>query len=136
MKLVDVWNARNAFATLAQLKKPPKVAYRLMKYAKQFAAEFDTCEAARVSCVYEIAGVEPGTPNINLLPGTPEYDAFVAKFNEFLANDSELEPLEMSMDALIDALDSERGNVLSENDLALLAPFFHGKKPPDLRVVS
>lgn len=136
MKLVDIWNARNAFNTLSQLKKPPKLAYRLMKYGQQFAAEFDTCEAARVARVYETAGVAPGTPNVNLLPGTPEFDAFMAKFNEFLAGDSDLAPLDMSMDALIEALDAERGNVLSETDLALLAPFFQGKTPTDIGIVK
>lgn len=136
MKLVDVWNARSAFNTLSQLKKPPKIAYRLMRYGKLFAAEFDACEAQRVAYVYEVAGVEPGTPNVNLIQGTPEFDVFVAKFNEFLSNEAELAPLDMSMDTLIDALDSERGNVLSEAELALLAPFFQEKKPTDLRVVS
>lgn len=136
MKLVTIWNARNAFIALAQLKKPPKIAYRLMKYNQRFAAEFDTCEAARVACVYAAAALEPGTPNVNLLPGTPEFAAFSEKFNEFLTGDSDLAPLDMSMDALIEALDTERGNVLSETDLAMLAPFFQEKKPTDLRVVS
>lgn len=136
MKLVDVWNARNAFAVLAQLKKPPKVAYRLMKYSKKFAAEFDICEAERVALVFVVADVEPGTPNINLLPGTDEFAAFQEAFNEFLANDSDLEPVDIGMDALIDALDAEHGNVLSEAELALLVPFFQEKKPTDLRVVS
>lgn len=136
MKLVTIWNARNAFNVLAQLKKPPKLAYRLMKYGQQFAVEFDACEAYRIKCVYETASVAPGTPNVNLLPGTPEFDAFLAKFNEFLGNEADLEPVGIGMDALIEALDSERGNVLSEAELALLTPFFQEKKPTDLRVVS
>lgn len=129
MKLVDVWNARNAVNTLAQLKKPPKIAYRLLKYSKQFSAEFDVCELARVGFVYEVAGVAPGTPNVSLEPGTPEFAAFVAKFNEFLGAESDLAPLDMGMGALIEALDAEHGNVLSETELALLEPFFQEKQP-------
>lgn len=134
MKLVAVWNAREAFERLSALRKPPKLAYRLMKYERKFCAEVDTCETHRLKCVYEVSGAEPGTP-VNLEPGTPEFAAFLAKFNEFLQNESDLEPVGVSMDVLIDALDAEKGNVLSENDLALLEPFFQEKTVPDLKLV-
>lgn len=136
MKLVTIWNAREAFSKLAQLKKSPKLAYRLMKYAKKFSSEFDTCEARRIECVYEAAGVEPGTPDINLLPSTPEFVSFVTKFNEFLDNESDLEPVGIGMDALVESLSAESGNVMSENDLALLEPFFQEKSAVDLRLVD
>lgn len=136
MKLITIWNAREAFAKLAQLKKPPKLAYRLMKYGRKFVAEFDACEEQRIKCVYEAAGVEPGTPDTNLLPGTPEFAEFMAKFNEFLDSESDLEPVGVGMDSLIESLDSERGNVLTETDLVLIEPFFQEKPPVDLRLVD
>lgn len=124
MKLGYIWNAREAFGRLAQLRKPPKLAYRLLKYLRKINVELDLCETQRQKCVYEAAGENLGATDINLSPGTPEFDAFIAKFNEFLATDSDLEPLDLGMDALIDGLDSEPGNAMSENDLALLEPFF------------
>lgn len=136
MRLVQIWNSREAFGRLAHLRKPPKLAYKLLKYARKYEAEFDVCEAHRVKCVYEVAGVAPGTPDINLLPATPEFDAFMVKFNQFLANDSDLEPVGIGMDALIDALDAETGNVMSETDLVLIEPFFAEKHQPDLKLVG
>ena len=136
MKLVQIWNTREAFARLSALKKPPKLAYRLLKYVRKFEVELAACEAHRIKCVYEVAGLEPGTPGINLLPGTPEFDAFMVLFNLFLANDSDLEPVGIGMETLIEALDAEIGNTLSENDLALLEVFFTVKSPPDLKLVE
>ena len=135
MKLVNVWNAREAFERLSGLKKPPKLAYRLMKYERKLSAELQLCEAHRLKCVYEVSCAEPGTP-VNIEPGTPEFATFLAKFNEFLNNECDLEPVGIGMDVLIESLDAERGNVLSENDLALLEPFFHEKSVPDLKLVS
>jgi len=134
MKLFQVWNAQAAFKRLADLKKPPKLAYRLLTYSRKFDAEAAICEAHRIACVYAIAGAEPGTV-VELNQGTPEFDTFFAKFNEFLSNESDLEPVGLDMDALIDGLDAEKGNVLSENDLALLDPFFTVRPSPELKLV-
>lgn len=130
MKLAHIWGARDAFARLSTLKKPPKLAYRLLKYARKFEVELAACEAHRVQCVYEAAGVADGTPGVSLAPDTPEFSAFVLAFSEFLANDSDLEPVGINMDALIEALDAETGNVLCENDLAMLEPFFQEPQKP------
>lgn len=128
MKLIEIWNAQDIFRHLASLRKPPKLAYRLMKYERKFTAEMGVCETQRGKCVCEVADVEYGSPaadQIALTPGSPEFEAFLAKFNEFLQNESELEPMDMQMDALVDALAGE--NALSENDLAILEPFFRAE---------
>lgn len=110
-----------------------------MKYAGKFATEISVCEMQRARCVCEVAGVEPGSAeasSVSLLPGTPEFVAFLAKFNEFLEGESDLGVVGVGMDALIDALDAEAGNVLSEQDLALLEPFFAEKVTPSLSLVK
>ena len=140
MKLGQIWNVLAAFNALANLKKPPKIAYRLMKYERKLQSEHRLCEIQRSKIVCEIAGVAFGSPEAQttvLKVGTPEFDAFLAKFNEFLENESDLQPIPLSMDALIEALDAEKGNVLSEADLALIEPFFEEPKAAtDLKVVS
>ncbi|MCR4332422.1 MAG: hypothetical protein NUV34_06940 [Sulfuricaulis sp.] len=132
MKLFDVWNAvysvpnqPAAWTTLTSLKKPPKVAYRLFKYGAQLGAEFDVIEKQRTKLLYEAAGVSEGSP-VDIQPGTPEFSQFANGFNEFLAGDSDLEPVGITMDALIAALDIV-GNALSEQDLAAVKPFFKVK---------
>lgn len=127
MKLVEIWNAQDAFAMLAALKKPPTLAYRLMKYERKYAAEVAVCEEQRSKCVCEVAGVEHGSSEaeqVTLQGGTPEYAKFLALFNEFLNGESDLTPVGMDMEALAAALESQTSNTVSENDLKLLEPFF------------
>ena len=110
MRLAAIWNAQSAFSALSALKKPPKLSYRLYKYQHKFNTEVAICEAQRIKCVCEVAGVEPGSveaASVVLLPGTPEFVTFLAKFNEFIAGESDLAPVGVGMDALIDALDAE-----------------------------
>lgn len=140
MKLIEVWNAcgtsqakpLSTWGVLASLKKPPKVAYRLLKYGAKLAAEFDVIDKHRRTLIYEAAGVAEGS-DVKMEPGTPAFNKFVQGFNAFLGNDSDLEPVGISMDALIDALDAEKGNVLSEHDLALLEPFFQEAQNVDIK---
>ena len=128
MRLLDVWNGRPAWEALAELKKPPKLAYRLMKYLRKLNTELAACEEGRQSCVHLVAGTTP--PAIVLLsPDTPEFQVFLGKFNEFLLDESDLEPVGISMDDLIDALDAQTGNLLTERQLLLLEPFFTAKAP-------
>lgn len=123
MKLYQIWNAVPAWQALSALKKNPKLAYRLMKYGKAAAAELEVCEERRRQCVYEISGANPGDL-VEIQKGTPEFDAFLAKFNEFLQGDSDLEVLDLTLAELIDALGAETGNCISEDHLELLEPFF------------
>lgn len=137
MKLIDVWNAVqsnkdksvSSWGALTSLKKPPKVAYRLLKYGAKLGAEFDVIEKHRIKLLYEAAGVPEGGA-VDIKPGTPEFSQFSNSFTEFLDGDSDLAPVGITMDALIDALDTV-GNALSEQDLAAVEPFFQEAKPAE-----
>lgn len=142
MKLFHVWNVMmsqdqttSVWGRLAKLQKPPKVAYRLRKYAVKLATEFKVIDEHRNECILTAAGKGPGE-DVNLAPGTPEFAVFAEKFNAFLNGDSDIDPVGINMDALIDALAAEKGNVLSELDIELLEPFFADKPKPDLKVVE
>lgn len=129
MKLYEIWNSSVAWSVLSRLKKNPKLAYRLLKFEKKVAAEIETCEQHRKTLVYEASGLEPPA-EVTLKEGSPELAAYMAKFNEFMQGDSDLPWVGISMDELIDALGAEAGNVLSENDINLLEPFFAEPKLP------
>lgn len=138
MKLSVICNSEAAWRSLSAVKKPPKLAYRLMKYTKLVSAEIKDCEEQRAKYVCEIAGVEFGTEDgaqTFLLPGTPQHDEFMAKFQAFLDTESDLLPVPISMEALIDSL-GDQGNVISETDLANLEPFFVEKPATDLKLVK
>mgnify|MGYP001612768376 CR=1 FL=1 len=143
MKLLQVWNVTaistespvSVWARFSVLTKPPKVAMLLCKYIKKINSEFKMIEAYRQECMYAASGQEPGT-DVRIEPGTPEHSEFCAKFSEFLNGESDIDPAGISMDALIEALASEKGNRISEADLELLEPFFVEKSKPDLKVVE
>lgn len=127
MKLLEIHNSAGAWRTLAALKKNPKLAYRLLKYEKKVDAELAVCEQQRSAFIYEAAGVEPPEPGeqkiVQIGAETPEFAAFMAKFNEFLQGESDLAWIGIGMDELIDGLGSAT-NVLTERELELLEPFF------------
>ena len=128
IRLMDVWNGREAWTALSELKKPPKLAYRLMKYMKKFNAELEAAEAGCQAAIYEAAGVEPPAL-VSIGAETPEYAVFLDKFNAFLRDPSDLETVGISMDELIDGLSADAANRLTERQLALLEPFFTERAP-------
>lgn len=130
MTLIQIWNSRPAWTTLSALRKPPGLAYRLLKYERLLDVEIATIEKARIEMITKAAGAEPGT-EVTLGQG-PELDAFVKEFVAFLDTDSELQPFDLDMDGLMAALDSQAGNTLAESDLAALEPFF--TQPAELPV--
>jgi hypothetical protein len=123
VKLKDIVNSSAAWETLSKLKKNPKLAYRLLKYQKKVADELDVCTKHRDKLGRELSGDAPDAP-WTIKANTPEAQEFHARFNEFLQGDSDLAWVGLTMDELIDALDAEKGNVLSEEDLEALEPFF------------
>lgn len=127
MKLVKVSGSAAAWGCLAKLKKNPKLAYWLMKYEKKVHAELKAIEEFRTALVYQVAGQEPPAPGevklCTLGVGTPELIEFHKQFTEFLDGESELEWFGTPMEELIEALGAA-GNVLSEEDLEVLEPFF------------
>ena len=137
MKLANVFMAKEAMSQLAQAKLAPKVAYRVLKFAKKFEAEFGIVESQRVAILREVAEVKEGE-DAKIEPGTPEMTSFFEKFAPVLDTDCELEACPLKFDALMDALDSEEGNVLSAQDLALLEPLFESDEEvkPDLEIVK
>lgn len=119
MKLIQIWVAREAWQRLASLKKSPKLAYRLMRYERRLSEELAVIDAKKNELIEAIA---PETKTVNA--NTLEMAQFIEAFGPFLDADAELQPIDMTLDVLIDAIDAEQGNVLSDSDCAALEPFF------------
>ena len=123
MKLLNVYQARDAWQRLSALRMPPHTAYRLLKYLKRVVAESEVIEQQRVRLVREAAGVKEGE-DANLAPGTPGYIQFVTDFGKVLDTESDLKLFDMTLAGLLDLLGKEQGNVLSAQDLGQLEAFF------------
>jgi hypothetical protein len=141
MKLANVFGGNAAVGRLATAKLPPKVAYRVLKFARKFEAEFAIVEKQRIALLRDATGAKENE-EISLKPDDPKFAEFVEKFNEVLGMDSDLEVCPLKFDTLIDSLDLEDDNVLSAQDLAVLEPFFESDEKlmdnvkPDLEVVK
>ncbi len=125
IKLGDILMANASWVKLSKLNFPPMTAYKLMKYAKGIADEFQIIDNERVKIVLRVADAPEDTPpeQIRIERGSPEFEKFEKEFGEFLEAPSDIAPMQMSLDSLISLL---RGNdnLLSVEDLQLLEPFF------------
>ena len=123
MKLIQIWNSVKAWPVLAGMKKSPSLAYKLFKYEKLVQAEIEACEVRRLALIYEVAKAEPPAV-VSLDAGTPELADFMSRFSEFLATESDLKWSGIQMAELMVTLGAESMNVMTENDILMLEPFF------------
>jgi len=136
MKLANVYMARAAMNQLVQAKLSPKVAYRVLKFAKKFEVEFGIVDAQRVALLREVSGAKEGK-DAKIEPNTPEMATFVQEFNPILDTDSDMEVCPLKFDVLLEALDAEEGNKLSASDLAILEPLFESDEAAsDIKVLD
>ena len=122
MLLGQVFQSLDSRRKLSAVNMRPKVAYAILKYTTLVTAEAEIVEKQRSALLYEATGAEVGS-EVKLDPGDPGWDTFIGGFNEILSQESELAPIAMELDEVIEALDG-KDDVLSVSDLAKLAPFF------------
>jgi len=122
-RLLDVFASAEAWERLTNLKLPPVMAYRLLKYVKQVKAEYDLLKQHEGRLIREHAGVGPSEP-ARLTPGSPEYQKYVMAFSSVLEAPSGLPACDVTFEALLEALGQESRQVLSVQDLGTLEPFF------------
>jgi hypothetical protein len=121
MKLADVFASQEAWRRLSQVRLPAARAYELFKYLKLVTAEYEILEQRRVAVLRRISGAAEGMP-VSLEAGTPAHDQFIMEFGAFLDADSDLQPLAMSFDKLMELLSAD-SNLLSVAEMALIEPF-------------
>ncbi len=122
MLLGQVYQSLPSWKKLASINLRPKLAYRLMKYAKLVEAEHEIAEGQRVLIIRRITEVAKGA-DASIGANTPEMEEYAREFNEVLATEINLTPADISFGEVIEALD-EKDEVLTVSDLAILEPFF------------
>lgn len=122
MKLINVFEAREAWQHLVALKIPAHTAYRLMKYGKMFSAEYEIVDQKRNMLIKEYQVRNESGKLID--PTSEAMSKFALAFREFLSNDSELAPFDTPLSSIIDLAAKEPANTLSVRDLLMLEPFF------------
>jgi len=104
--LKEIWSCRGALqALMTQHKFAAKVSYRISKMVKAIEAEYAEIDKARIALVKKHAPKDDkGNPKDSIPPNTPEIEAFVKEFNDFLAAEKvelDIKPVELPEDAEI-----------------------------------
>lgn len=123
MKLYNVFVAKPILDEVVKLKIAPKLAYRLLKYAKKVLAEWEVAEQQRIALIYEISKAPQGSP-ASIEPGTPEAAEYGQRFSAVLDVDIELTKSDITMSELMEAIGVSDDNKVSVSDLATLEPLF------------
>ena len=129
MLMGQVFNSINAWQKLSGINMKPKLAFKILRYTKLVSAEHEHAEKMRTALIYEVTGAKEGE-DVKLEPDTPELAAFIKKFNEVLQTESTLQPLDIDLEDVANAVD-EKDESFTVNDLAMLEPFFLGKQKPE-----
>lgn len=122
MLLGQIFQSLEAWRKLSAVNMKPKLAYKLLKYTELVSAEHAIAEKQRVALIHEITDTKEGQ-DAKIEPNTPELETYVPKYNEIMLMESDLQPLEMDFEEVVDAVD-EKDETLSVSDLAVLKPFF------------
>ncbi len=122
MNCGDVFQSMEAWQKFSGIRMKPKVAYKVLKYAKLVLAEREIIESQRVALIHEITNTEAGS-EVKIEPGTNEFKAYVNGMNEVLSVESSIKPLDLDFSEVIDALD-EKDESVTVSDLSALEPFF------------
>lgn len=122
MLLGEIFQSVGSWQKLAGINLPAKLAYKILKYTRRVTAEYEIAEKQRVTLIHEITGTQEGQ-DAKIEPGTPELVAYTQRFQEVMLTKSDLEPLDMDFEEVVNAVGS-RDESLSVSDLAMLEPFF------------
>ncbi len=128
--LAAILAAENGWNALAGMPKTPKVAYTLMKYFKRvYTPEVQLIVEYRNDLIKEL--VPEGAEGIE--QGTPEFEAFGERFSQYLNTSIDLEPVDLTMDELVDAISATETNTITDGALMSVEPFFKDYEPVAIR---
>lgn len=128
MLLGQVFQSITAWQKLSAINLRAKLAYKLLKYTALVSAEHAIAEKQRVALIHEVTETKEGE-EAKIEPNTPEFAKYVEKFNAVMLTESDLRPLVMDFEEVVNAVD-EKDESLTVSDLAMLEPFFATPEKP------
>jgi hypothetical protein len=105
----DLFNARESLMVLARIDLPIKVAIRIARFARQLDAATAEMDFVKNNLVERYGQMQPfGGPEVippddpRGRPASPEYGEFIARFNELMQHETEVEIDKVVLPAEID----------------------------------
>lgn len=129
MNCGQIANSVQSWQKISGISMKPRIALAILRYTKKIQDEFEFVEKQRVALIYKVTGSEPGS-EVKVEPGTEEFKKYITGLQEIFVVESDLEPIDLDFEEVIDAVENE-GETLSVSDLAKLEPFF-ADRPPNL----
>jgi hypothetical protein len=126
-KLGEIFNGFQSWQALASVKMEPKIAYRIMKYIRKIVSEYEIIDKQRIALIHEITDTKESEP-AKIEPDTQQFFDYLSRFNEVLSIDSDLEPVELYLNEVLEAIYPNQEVSLSPQDMLLLEPFFSEPK--------
>ncbi len=122
MLLGEVFQSMSSWQKLSGINLPAKLAYKILKYTKLVSAEYEIAEKQRAALIHELTDTKEGE-EARIEPNTPRAMEYAKKFQEVLVMDTDLKPLDMDFEEVVNAV-GEKDESLSVQDLAMLEVFF------------
>ncbi len=118
----QVFQSIAAWQKLSGVSMKPKLAFKILMYTKKVAAEHEAVEKQRIALVHEITGTKPGE-EVKIEPDTDEFKKYIVGLQEILLVESDLKPLDLDFEEVVNAVD-KKDESLTIADLSALEPFF------------
>ena len=119
-------NSKEQWGKLASIKKAPRIAFKIAKFIKRVIEEnLQLIEEQRNEYIKEFSTAAEGeTPSIDAKKHKDVLEAFMKKFNEYLETEITVDKVDVKMEDLIEAMESNKGTVVDELVLMEIEDFF------------
>lgn len=126
--LSRLFASREQWAKLARIPKSPKIAFKLARFMKRVLEEnWQIIEDQRNEYIKQFStSGEDETPGIDGKAHPEKLQEFMDTFDEYLKTEIEVKKIDMTMDELIDSMESNKGTVIDELVLMEIEDFFLG----------
>ena len=118
----QVFQSIKSWQKLSNINMKPKLAFKILMYTKKVADEHKAIDELRVALVHEITNTQPGS-EVKIKPDTEEFFKYVKGLQEILLVESNLKPIDLDFEEVVNAVD-EKDESLTVADLSALEPFF------------
>lgn len=114
--------AQESFQKLSLIEKKPKAALKIALYVKkELEPLWQVIEDRRVAYVKQFSSEK--NPEISFEKDPENFNKFIEAYGDYLAEDTELPVLDMTMDELIESFGEEESQKISERTLIVVMPF-------------
>jgi len=128
MKARKLWEARQAWTSFMQLKKPVRISYLSGSFLdNHFFPAINQIQKASDELLKTLGSeIKEGDPKSGYIlnPGTPEMEEYIAAFNPVLEEDVDIPLVNLQFSELLAILEKVEGLTVDDMTIINIKPFF------------